>query len=121
LRTAFPVEWNALKAGRAVEPILAGAAQLPYWATAQGRSVDVGVTVWCAVPASGQDLDGVVLVVAGQTLALTKDSDGVFWKATLPAKAVVFGKSVSVAWKVADDRTKVNEIICVVDFGIKSS
>ncbi|PMD49942.1 uncharacterized protein K444DRAFT_622549 [Hyaloscypha bicolor E] len=121
LRTAFPVEWNALKAGRAVEPILAGAAQLPYWATAQGRGVDVGVTVWCAVPASGQDLDGVVLVVAGQALALTKDSDGVFWKATLPAKAVVFGKSVSVAWKVADDRAKVDEIICVVDFGVKSS
>jgi hypothetical protein len=45
----------------------------------------------------------------------------VFWKATLPAKAVVFGKSVSVAWKVADDWAKVDEIICVVDFGVKSS
>jgi hypothetical protein len=81
----------------------------------------VGVTVWCTMPASGQDLDGVVLVVAGQALALTKDSDGVFWKATLPAKAMVFGKSVSIAWKVADDRAKVDEIIYMVDFGAKSS
>jgi hypothetical protein len=104
-----------------MEPILAGPAQLPYWATAQGRSVDVGITVWCTVSASGQDLDGVVLVVTGRELALTKDSDGVFWKATLPAKAVVFGKSVSVAWKVADNRAKVNKIICVVNFGVKSS
>ncbi|KAK1749855.1 hypothetical protein QBC47DRAFT_439520 [Echria macrotheca] len=126
LRTAFPAEWNSLVgAGRAIEPVLVAVPSgngpgwmLPFWATARGRTPVVQQTLWCVVPASETaSLDGVVLVVAGQQLALAQDPDGGnYWQATLPAKAVVLGKPVSIAWANSDDRNKIAEIVCIVSW-----
>lgn len=119
LRTAFPIEWNALKAGRAAEPILVSGGKLPHWATAQKRTVLLGVTVWAAMPADGVDLEGLIISIAGANVMFQKAEDGQeYWKGSLQSGKVKYGEKVKLGWKNSGDAEKVAELICVVDFAI---
>ncbi|KAF3915242.1 hypothetical protein ABW20_dc0109734 [Dactylellina cionopaga] len=72
---------------------------------------------WNALKA---DLGEVVIMVEDESVALSKASDGLFWKGEIPAKKVLFGKSVKIGWNNPDDRIKVDEITFIVDFKIKA-
>jgi hypothetical protein len=120
MRTAFPVEWNALKAGRAIEPVLVSRGRLPHWAVAQGRTTVVKETVWCAVPVEGVDLEDLVVSVADTDVVFEKAGEEEdYWKGTLAAGKVKYGEKVKIEWKDEADPGRVGELICVVSFDVK--
>jgi hypothetical protein len=120
IRNTFQADWNAFKAGRVAQPVLVTGAQIPFWTVSQGRKVQVNETIWCVMTNEGSSLNDGVLIVAGNELALQKDSSANFWKATLPAGKVTFGQTVTVAWKDQSTLARVTDVICIVSLAVNS-
>ncbi|KAJ9651199.1 hypothetical protein H2198_009517, partial [Neophaeococcomyces mojaviensis] len=120
IRSIFQADWNAFKAGRVAQPVLVTGAQIPFWTVSQGRKVQVNETVWCVMTNEGSNLNDGVLIVAGNELALQKDSSAHFWKSTLPAGKVTFGQTVTVAWKNQSTLALVTDVICIVSLAVNS-
>ncbi|KAK6527603.1 putative Insecticidal toxin complex protein TccB2 [Orbilia ellipsospora] len=118
LGSSFPVDWNALKAGRPISPKLLGPAQVPPWVISQGRTLQVlGVTI-CAVPIVGQNLDNVSIKVGATTVTLSAAIGGIFWQATVDPRQVAYNSAVAIDWSNADDRLNIDEMSFVIDLKV---